>query len=268
LKKVRKLGFWLLSATLRVRLPDSLVRQKQPHRRPFNVLEVKYLFAGDTLARIDAHLIQKLKHKLQLSQSALYKRIDRIARQYTQPRNIAALLLARDEGVNFLRFASSSDLATMQGIKIDVVEAPASNIAAPASAGNGASSGKRKAATTKPSKKKPDSVFVVHGRDVKARQELSAFLRSLHVDVIEWDKALALTKKGSPYIGEVIDAGFQYAQAIVVMFTPDDEAKLKDGFFRKGDGAFEKKLNGQPRQNVLFEAGIAFGKYKDTTVLV
>ena len=68
--------------------------------------------------------------------------------------------------------------------------------------------------------------------------------------------------------GEVIDAGFDHAQAIVVLLTPDDEAKLKDVLFRSGDPKFEKKLTGQPRQNVLFEAGMAFGKYKDTTILV
>jgi len=119
-----------------------------------------------------------------------------------------------------------------------------------------------------PSKKKADAVFVVHGRDANARKELSVFLRSLHVDVIEWNKALTLTKKGSPYIGEVIDAGFDHAQAIVVLLTPDDEAKLRDVFIRKSDPKFERKLTGQPRQNVLFEAGMAFGKYKDTTILV
>lgn len=219
------------------------------------------------MARIDSDLLSKLKKKLDVGNSRVYSLIDKTARAHTQPKNIAALLLARDVGVNFLKFASPTDLATMQGIKNNP-EAQ-TKAAMPANAGAGAQLiRKRRAGTTKASKKKADSVFVVHGRDTVARQELSTFLRSLHVDVIEWSKALAMTKKGSPYIGEVIDAGFDHAQAIVVLLTPDDEAKMKDVFFRSGDPRFEKKLTGQPRQNVLFEAGMAFEKYKDTTILV
>jgi predicted nucleotide-binding protein len=209
----------------------------------------------------------KIKKKLNVGQSRVYELIDGVARDHTQPRNIAALLLARDAGVNFLKFASPSDLVTMQGIK-NHPQAPANAGTPAAIVGILPTNRKRKAAPSKPSRKKADSVFVVHGRDTKARQQLSVFLRSLHVDVIEWSKALALTKKGSPYIGEVIDAGFDHAQAIVVLLTPDDDAKLRDNLLRGGDPTFEKKLTGQPRQNVLFEAGMAFGKYKDTTILV
>jgi predicted nucleotide-binding protein len=90
----------------------------------------------------------------------------------------------------------------------------------------------------------------------------------LEIKVIEWSKAVTLTKKPNPYIGEVIDAGFEHAQAIVVLLTPDDEAKLRDKFFKTGDPSFERKATGQPRQNVVFEAGMAFGKYNATTVLV
>jgi predicted nucleotide-binding protein len=155
----------------------------------------------------------------------------------------------------------------MQKTRVHVEPQP--NISVPAAVGAPTQPfRKRKVVAAKTSKKKIDAVFVVHGRDTKARKELSTFLRSLHIDVIEWNKALALTGKGSPYIGEVIDAGFDHAQAIVVLLTPDDEAKLKDKFIRSTDPSFEKKMTGQPRQNVLFEAGMAFGKYKETTILV
>jgi predicted nucleotide-binding protein len=156
----------------------------------------------------------------------------------------------------------------MQGIKTQAVEAPANAAATPAAGSGSQSIKKRKAGAGKVSKKKADAVFVVHGRDTDAREELSAFLRSLHVDVIEWTKAIALTGKGSPYIGEIIDAGFDSAQAIVVMLTPDDEARLREDLYRRDDQKFEKKLTGRPRQNVLFEAGLAFGRYKDNTILV
>lgn len=58
------------------------------------------------------------------------------------------------------------------------------------------------------------------------------------------------------------------AQAVVVLFSPDDEAKLKSEFQTKTDSASEKKLTGQPRPNVLFEAGLALGRHPEKTVLV
>lgn len=219
------------------------------------------------MALINPTLLEKLQKKLGLSQRGVYARIDKAALAHTQPKNIAALIVAREAGVNFFRFASGEELAAMQRIRNHVEFQP--NASVTVAAGVPAQPfRKHKAVTPKVSKKKADAVFVVHGRDARARKELSTFLRSLHVDVIEWNKALALTKKGSPYIGEVIDAGFDHAQAIVVLLTPDDEAKLRDAFIQSSDPQFERKLTGQPRQNVLFEAGMAFGKYKDTTILV
>ena len=219
------------------------------------------------MARINPSLLKKLEKSLGLSVPAVYKRIDKAALAHTQPKNIAALIVAREAGVNFFRFASPEELAAIQKIKSHVE--PQASASAPAVAGAPAQPfRKRRGAVPKASKKKEDSVFVVHGRDTKARKELSAFLRSLHVDVLEWNKAMALTKKASPYIGEVIDAAFDRVQAIVVMLTPDDEAKLKDAFIGKHEEPFEKKLTGQPRQNVLLEAGMALAKYKPTTILV
>ena len=53
-----------------------------------------------------------------------------------------------------------------------------------------------------------------------------------------------------------------------MLLTPDDEAKLKDEFLSDQDEAFEATLTGQPRPNVLFEAGFAMGKRDDNVVLV
>ncbi len=223
------------------------------------------------MPRIDARLIEKLKNKLRLSQSGVYARIDRKAQETSLSTHLAALLVAKDAKVNFRRFASEEDLAMLRGVGSTHVPQPHVPVAsAPvysdAGRGKGRSQARRKAIDIRT--KNSDTVFVVHGRNIKARDELADLLRSLDIKVIEWTKAVALTKKPNPYIGEVIDAGFQHAQAIVVLLTADDDAKLKDKFLTASDQPFEHKLTGQPRQNVLFEAGMAFGKLNARTVLV
>jgi predicted nucleotide-binding protein len=222
------------------------------------------------LPTIDAKLLEKLKKKLKLSQSRVYALIDNKVQETSLPRNVAALLVARDWHVNFSQFATEEDLAMMRGVS----HAPAAaRVIIADSAHNDTArqtrkSGVKKKSVSNKSSKIADTVFVVHGRNIKARDELTTFLRSLDIKVIEWPKAVALTKKPNPYIAEVIDAGFQNAQAIVVLLTPDDEARLTDKLLVPSDQRFERKPTGQPRQNVLFEAGMAFAKYNATTVLV
>ena len=116
-------------------------------------------------------------------------------------------------------------------------------------------------------------VFVVHGRNLKARDELNCFLRAIGLTPVEWGQALRKvireTNNPLPYVGEVLDAGLSMAQAIVVLFTPDDEARLRKQFRDEGtDPPYESVLSGQMRPNVLFEAGLAMGRYPDRTIVV
>jgi predicted nucleotide-binding protein len=85
---------------------------------------------------------------------------------------------------------------------------------------------------------------------------------------MEWSKAVAETKKASPYIGEILDKAFNEADAVVVLLTPDEQARLKKKFITSKDPETEGALQGQPRPNVLFEAGMAFGRHHKSTVLV
>lgn len=209
--------------------------------------------------------------KLNVGKSRAYARIDEAVRLTSLPRHVAALLVARDAGVNFSRFASDADLAMMRGVSIPQSGAQGAGPVALANAApiGALARGRKPKGSTKGKKtKQSNHVFVVHGRNEKMRRALFAFLRSLGVQPIEWTKALAMTKKGSPYVGEVIDAAFNKAKVIVVLFTPDDEAKLKAEFIKKGDPSFERRLTGQPRPNVLFEAGMAFGRQPNTTILI
>jgi len=111
-------------------------------------------------------------------------------------------------------------------------------------------------------------VFVIHGRNEAIRRALFDFLRAIDLKPIEWSKAVTLTGTPSPFIGDILDAAMNYAQAIIVLFTGDDLVKLKDEFLWINDPAYERKTTPQSRPNVIFEAGLALGKYPERTILV
>ena len=111
-------------------------------------------------------------------------------------------------------------------------------------------------------------VFVVHGRNAAARDAMFEFLHYLDLHPLEWSEAVNATGKASPYIGEILDAAFSRAHAVVVLFTPDDEARLKEPFRAENEPLHETQLTGQARPNVLFEAGMAMARDQDRTVLV
>jgi predicted nucleotide-binding protein len=114
----------------------------------------------------------------------------------------------------------------------------------------------------------PSKVFVVHGRNEEARTALFRFLRSVGLQPIEWTEAISLTGEASPYLGHVLDQGFETAQAIVVLITGDDLARLRSDLLRPDDPTHERSLTPQARANVLFEAGLAFGRNPERTILV
>lgn len=126
--------------------------------------------------------------------------------------------------------------------------------------------------TTPPSLSRPSetsvSVFVVHGRDMQARDNIFQFLRAIGLHPIEWSEAVKLTGKPNPHIWEILDGAFSEAHAILVLLTPDDEARLREDLRSEHELTHETELSGQARPNVLFEAGMAMGRSEDRTVLV
>lgn len=120
--------------------------------------------------------------------------------------------------------------------------------------------------TSKSTSKK--TVFVVHGRNEKLRKSMFSFLRAIGLKPVEWSQAIRETGKASPYLGEVLSIAFTKAQAILVLLSGDDEAKLMAGLLQEKDKPFEKELTPQPRPNVIFEAGMAIGRDESRTILV
>jgi len=121
-----------------------------------------------------------------------------------------------------------------------------------------------------PGKRKVDArkVFVVHGRNSAARDALFDFLRAIGVHPLEWDEIVQETGEGSPYVGRVLEVGFSLVQAVVVLMTPDDEARLREPLRGKDEPLHETHLTPQPRPNVLVEAGMALGHHSDRTVIL
>ena len=115
----------------------------------------------------------------------------------------------------------------------------------------------------------PRAVAVAYGRDGGVRDAMFEFLRALGLDPLEWEELVATTGTATPYSGEAVEQGFRQTQAVVVVFSPDDEARLhSDLHSSQGEPEHERELTGQPRANVILEAGLALGTHPDRTIVV
>lgn len=112
------------------------------------------------------------------------------------------------------------------------------------------------------------NVFVIHGRDERLRAGMFTFLRSLGLNPMEWAYAVELSGSGSPYVGEILDAAFSHAQAVVVLLTPDDQVRLRPELCSPQEPDHETNFTHQARPNVLFESGMAMARHPKRTIMV
>lgn len=112
-------------------------------------------------------------------------------------------------------------------------------------------------------------VFLVHGRDEERVNSIKSFLvDEIKLKILSWEDAVSLTGETSPSIFDVVSVALNNAQAVIVLFTGDDEVKLKEDFWEPSDREEEKKYSFQSRPNVIFEAGFSFGVNAKRTIIV
>jgi predicted nucleotide-binding protein len=111
----------------------------------------------------------------------------------------------------------------------------------------------------------PRRVFVVYGRNIDAYKALVLCLRTLRLDPLSFDE-VRNEIGGSPYVGEIVQEGMRRAQAVVVLFTPDEYASLHLAH-RDGDTPNSDVSRWQSRPNVLIEAGMALTRDRNRTIL-
>lgn len=215
---------------------------------------------------IDSKLLGALERKLGLSRSQVNRRIsDEVASKHL-PRKLAAISLASQCRLPLHRFATDDELAQLRGIgPIHQAER-----ASPAVVVDRTPLRSLTKAKKAPKPTKDNSMFVVHGRDVTLNRDMYAFLSSIGIVPMEWDHAIKAAKGGAnPIVGDVISQAMDRVQGVMILFSPDEESKIKSKLASESDKRKNLHLKGfQPRPNVIFEAGLALGAHSDKTILV
>lgn len=112
----------------------------------------------------------------------------------------------------------------------------------------------------------PKKVFIVHGRNTRARDAMVNFLRAIGLDSLDFDEVKARLG-GSEFVGNIVKKGMEDAQAVIVIYTPDEYSSLHPDLCSTEDPADEKN-RWQPRPNVILEAGMALAIDEKRTILV
>lgn len=103
-------------------------------------------------------------------------------------------------------------------------------------------------------------VYVVYGYNLAVRDAMYAFLKALNLQPITKEAAVSWTGESSPFADQIIDAAFKHAQAVIVLFTGDDRVRPRE--------KLRRRIRFQPRQDQIFEAGYAFGRSPERTILI
>src|SRR5205807_687939 len=112
----------------------------------------------------------------------------------------------------------------------------------------------------------PKKIFIIHGRNKKARQEMGTFVRALGLKPINFGE-LRAEMGGAPTVADIIERGMAEAQGVIALVTPDEYAAVRHDFRQRVDRPVDI-MRWQARPNVIFEAGMAFGRDRTRVLFV
>src|SRR5262249_31145682 len=107
---------------------------------------------------------------------------------------------------------------------------------------------------------------VVYGRNVDAARQMGLFLNGLGLEPILFEDVRSKLG-GTPTVDQIITTGMKKAHGVVAVFTGDEHATLRSELRYESDTP-EDVVRWQARPNVIFEAGMAFGRARKRVVLV
>jgi hypothetical protein len=182
--------------------------------------------------QIPAALKTSIQKKLgNVSPRHVNRLIAGIASEQLVSRRAAAMLLARKLNLNFSRFATAEDRAEMRGHTVTQAQID-EPVASPT-----VTSPARSAARPMVKQTKNNTIFVVHGRDHQLNEDMFTFLRALGLNAVEFSQAIAETTGANPNITKIVKGALKRAQGVLVMFSPDEEARLRTKFRTVRDSA-------------------------------
>jgi predicted nucleotide-binding protein len=118
------------------------------------------------------------------------------------------------------------------------------------------------------------NVFIVHGHDKSSVSDLETFLKDKRVN----PRILGREKRSAQLVLEELENVLRSCHAGFVLITPDDEGRLiardddKKGESNKTEevrpaspaGKNREKLQKRARENVIFETGLLFAKFRQS----
>jgi predicted nucleotide-binding protein len=111
----------------------------------------------------------------------------------------------------------------------------------------------------------PPSAFIIHGRETQLKDALKAFLISLGIEPVDFD-AVRARLAGAVTVDRVVQEGMHRTDFVIALFDPEDYSSLAPRF--RGAVPTPDDVRWQPRPNVIFEAGIAFGQNPSRILIV
>lgn len=212
-------------------------------------------------------LKKTMRQRLGISERQLNRLIAAKEQEKLFPRDLATLALAAERNIAIRAYATAEDLAILRGTS------PAPAAASPTASTVVASPARPRrfsasSATTTARPRRGRRVMVVHGRNEPLRKAMFAYLESLDLIPMDWNAGIKAAKLANPSVQEIVNALFDQATAVVVLLTPDDEARLLPEFHKPNDPTWETDLTPAARPNVLFEAGMAISSHPKQTVIV